>query len=85
MLAEGAASGAGDDAGAAADAAGGVVGAADATGEFARDATAGGFFLRCFFPAAAGAARSSTKTGFGANLGEPNPVFGSWRTEMVCG
>ena len=83
-MAEGAASGAGD-AGAAADAAGGVAGAADATGEFARDATAGGFFLRCFFAAPTGAARSSTKTGFGANLGEPNPVFGSWRTEMVCG
>ena len=83
-MAEGAASGAGD-AGAAADAAGGVAGAADATGEFAPAATAGGFFVRCFFPAPAGAARSSTKTGFGANLGEPDPVFGSWRTEMVCG
>ena len=78
---EGAASAAGEDAGAAADAAGGVAGAADATGEFARDATAGGFFLRCFFAAPTGAARSSTKTGFGANLDE----FGSWRTEMVCG
>ena len=79
-MAEGAASGEGEDAGAAADAAGGVAGAADATGEFARAAAAGGFFLRCFFPAA-GAARNSTKTGFGTNLGE----FGSWRTEMVCG
>ena len=79
-MAEEAASGAGEDAGAAGDAAGGLTGAADATGEFARAATAGGFFLRCFFPAA-GAARNSTKTGFGANLGE----FGSWRTEMVCG
>ena len=64
------ASGAGEDAGA----------AADATGEFAWAATAGVFFLRCFFPAA-GAARNSTKTGFGVNLGE----FPSWRTEMVCG
>ena len=45
-MAEGAASGVGEDAGAAADAAGGVAGAADATGEFARAATAGGFFLR---------------------------------------
>jgi hypothetical protein len=90
-VAETATSGAGEDAGAAADAAAGgvagaadaadgVAGAADATGEFARAATAGGFFLRCFFPAA-GAARNSTKTGFGANLGE----FASWRTEMVCG
>ena len=76
-MAEGAASGEGEDAGAAADAAGGVAGAADATGEFAWTATAGGFFLRCFFPAA----RNSAKTGFGANLGE----FGSWRTETVCG
>ena len=75
-MAEGAASGVGEDAGAAADAVGGVAGAADATGEFARAATAGGFFLRCFF-----LARNSTKTGSGANLGE----FGSWRTEMVCG
>jgi hypothetical protein len=75
-------SGAGVDAGAAADAADDVAGAADATGEFARAATAGGFFfLRCFFPAPAGAARNSTKTGFGTNLGE----FGSWCTEMVCG
>jgi hypothetical protein len=76
-VAEGAASGASEDAGAAADAAGGVAGAADATGD-ARAATAGGFFLRCFFRAPA---RNSTKTGFGANLGE----FGSWRTETVCG
>ena len=76
-MAETATSGAGEDAGAAVDAAGGGAGAADATGEFARDATAGGFFLRCFFAAPTGAARSSTKTGFGANLGEPNPVFGS--------
>jgi hypothetical protein len=83
-VAEGAASGAGEGGGAAAgDAAGG---AADATGEFTRVATAGGFFLTCFFPAdAGGAARSSTKTGFGANFGEPNPVFPSERTEMVCG
>ena len=83
-MAEGAASGAGEGGGAAAgDAAGG---AADATGEFTRVATAGGFFLTCFFPAdAGGAARSSTKTGFGANFGEPNPVFPSERTEMVCG
>ena len=80
-MAEGAASGAGEDAGAAADVVGGVAGAADATGEFARAATAGRFFLRCLFPASAGAARNSTKTGFGANLGE----FGSWRTETVCG
>ena len=79
-MAEGAASGVGEDTGAAADAADGVAEAADATGEFARAATAGGFFLRCFFPAPAGA-RNSTKTEFGANLGE----FGSWRTEMVCG
>ena len=78
-MAEGAASGAGEDAGAAADAAGGVAAAADARGEFAPAATAGGFFVRCFFPAPAGAARNSTKTGFGANLGE----FGSWRTERV--
>ena len=78
-MAETATSGAGEDAGAAADAGGGVVGAADAMDELARAATAGGFFLRCFFPA--GAARNSTKTGFGANLDE----FGSWRTEMVCG
>ena len=78
---EGAASAAGEDAGAAADAGGGVVGAADAMDELARAATAGGFFLRCFFPAPAVAARNSTKTGFGANLDE----FGSWRTEMVCG
>ena len=70
-------SGAGEDAGAAVDAAGGGAGAADATGEFARAATAGGFLLRCFFPAA----RNSAKTGFGANLGES----GSWRTETVCG
>jgi hypothetical protein len=75
-VAEGAASGAGEDAGAAAGAAGGVAGAADATGEFAGAATAGGFFLRCFF-----LARNSTKTECGANLGE----FGSWRTEMVFG
>jgi hypothetical protein len=83
-VAEGAASGAGEGGGAAAgDAAGG---AADATGEFTRVATAGGFFLTCFFPAdAGGAARSSTKTGFGANFGEPNPVFPSERNEMVCG
>ena len=80
-MAETATSGAGEDAGAAVDAAGDVAGAADATDEFARAATAGGFFLRCFFPAPAGAVRNSTKTGFGANLGE----FGSWRTEMVCG
>ena len=80
MAVERVASGAGEDAGAAADATGGVAGAADATGEFAWAATAGGFFLRCFFPAA-GAARNSTKTGFGVNLGE----FPSWRTEMVCG
>ena len=79
-MAERATSGAGEDAGAAVDAAGGVAGAADATGEFAPAATAGGFFVRCFFPAPAGAARNSTKTGFGANLDE----FGSWRTEMVC-
>jgi hypothetical protein len=80
-VAEGAASDAGEDVGAVADATGGVDGAADATGEFARAATAGRFFLRCFFPAPAGTARNSTKTGFGANLGE----FGSWRREMVCG
>ena len=80
-MAEGAASGVGEDAGAAAGAVGGVAGAADATGEFARAATAGGFFLRCFFNAPAGAARNATKIGFGTNLGE----FGSWRTEMVCG
>jgi hypothetical protein len=80
MEVERVASGAGEDAGAAADAVGGAAGAADATGEFARAATARGFFLRCFFPAA-GAARNSTKTGFGANLGE----FASWCTEMVCG
>ena len=77
-MAETATSGAGEDAGAAVDAAGGGAGAADATGEFAWAATAGGFFLRCFFPAA-GAARNSTKTECGANLGE----FGCWRTEMV--
>ena len=60
-MAEGAASGAGEDAGAAGDAADGAGGAADATGEFTRVATAGGFFLTCFFPAdAGGAARSST-------------------------
>jgi hypothetical protein len=82
---EGAASAVGEDAGAAADAADGVAGAVDATGEFARAATAGGFFLRCFFRAPAVAARNSTNTGFGANLGDPNPVFGSRRTEMVCG
>ena len=80
-MAEGAASGASEDAGVAVDAAGGVTGAADATGEFAPAATAGGFFVRCFFPAPAGAARNSTKTGFGANLVE----FASWRTETVCG
>ena len=80
-MAEGAASAAGEDVGAGADATGGVAGAADATGEFARAATAGGFFLRCFFLAPAVAARNSTKTECGANLGE----FGSWRTEMVCG
>ena len=80
-MAETATSGAGEDAGAAADAGGGVVGAADAMDELARAATAGGFFLRCFFPAPAEAARNSTKTGFGVNLDE----FGSWRTEMVCG
>jgi hypothetical protein len=79
-VAEGAASGAGEDGGAAAVAAGGRAGPADATGEFARAATAGRFFLRCLFPASAGAARNSTKTGFGANLGE----FGSWRRVMVC-
>jgi hypothetical protein len=78
---EGAASGAGEDAGAAAGAAGGVAVAADATGEFARAVTAGGFFLRCFFPPPEGAARNSTKTECGAKLGE----FGSWRTEMVFG
>ena len=78
-------SGAGEGAGSAADAAGCVAGAADATGEFARAATAGGFFLRCFFPAAAGASRNATKTECGPNLGEPDPVFGSGRTEMVCG
>ena len=78
-MAEGAASGAGEDAGAAADAAGGVAAAADARGEFARAATAGGFFLRCFFRPPAEAARNSTKTECGANLGE----FGCWRTEMV--
>ena len=81
MEVERVASGAGEDAGAAADAAGGVAGAADATCEFARAATAGGCFLRCFFPALAGAARNSTKTECGPNLGES----GSWRTEMVCG
>ena len=80
-MAEGAASGAGEDAEAAADAAGGAAGAADAMGEFARAATARGFFLRCLFLAPAGTARNSTKTECGANLGE----FGSWRTEMVCG
>jgi hypothetical protein len=80
-VAETATSGAGEDAGVAADAGGAVVGAADAMDELARAATAGGFFLRCFFPAPAEAARNSTKTGFGANLDE----FGSWRTEMVCG
>ena len=84
-MAEGASSGTGEDAGAAADAAGGVAGAADATGEFARAATAGGFFLRCFFPAPAGASRNATKTECGPNVGESDPVFGSWRTEMVCG
>jgi len=61
-VAERATSGAGEDAGAAVDAAGDVAGAADATDEFARAATAGCFFLRCFFPAPAGAARNSTKT-----------------------
>ena len=80
-MADRATSGAGEDARAAADAAGGVAGAADATGEFARAATAGRFFLRCFFPAPAGAVRNSTKTGFGANLDE----FGARRTETVCG
>jgi hypothetical protein len=61
LVAEAAASGAGEEVGAAADMGGGAEGAAEATGEFERLASVDGFFLTRFFVVgAAGAGRSST-------------------------
>jgi hypothetical protein len=66
-------------------AAGGSPVSADVTGVlFVRAATAGFFFAGGFAGGGIGAARSSTCTGFGINLGVPIGCADTGRSEIVC-